>query len=251
VNSHQAREVLLLYRPGISDPTEPEIAEALACSQNDPELQRWFQDHCAFQETIRQKFKQITVPEGLKEQIISERQVIAKTPVKRTLVLVSVCVTLLFLSAAVGLQLGKSRQDKTFANFQSRMVRIVARSYPKMDLESSDASQIRETLARRGAYSDFVLPQGLTKASYTGCAALEWQGKKVSMVCFSSGKDKNSKDPDLFLFVIKHSDAPNSPQTQTPAFARRSGLTTAAWTAGNKTYLLAGMADEAELKAYF
>jgi len=39
----------------------------------DPELTRWLAEHSAQQETVRAGFRKITVPAGLKEQIISEQ----------------------------------------------------------------------------------------------------------------------------------------------------------------------------------
>ena len=41
MTSQEAKEVLLLYRPGISDPNDAEFVEALACARNDQELDRW------------------------------------------------------------------------------------------------------------------------------------------------------------------------------------------------------------------
>src|SRR5436190_735159 len=84
LTNQEAKEALLLYRPGISDARDAEFVEALACARKDPELERWFQEHCAVQGVLRDKFRQIAVPEGLKEQILSERQVQEIAPGKRT-----------------------------------------------------------------------------------------------------------------------------------------------------------------------
>jgi len=250
LTNEEAKEVLLLYRPGLSDPKDSEFAEALAYARNDVELDRWFQEHCAVQAVLRNKFREIPVPEGLKEQIISEWQVQAIAPAKRTtLVLASVCILLILLLAVIGFQIWGGGEDKTFANFQARMVRRVARDYPHMDVETSDPKQIREVLAQKGG-PDYVLPRRLENISYTGCAVLEWQGKPVSMVCFNSGKTK-TKEPDLFLFVINHGDAPRAPRTAKPQFGQLSGFSTASWTVGEKTYLLAGAEDETSLRDYF
>ena len=73
VNHDEAKNILLLYRHGTADADDPQIAEALALAKRDPELTRWLVEHCARQFVLREKFRQIAVPAGLKEQIISEQ----------------------------------------------------------------------------------------------------------------------------------------------------------------------------------
>ena len=62
MNSQQAREILILYRPGTDDREDPEVAKALAAVTQGPELSRWFAEHCALCEVFRDKFRQISVP---------------------------------------------------------------------------------------------------------------------------------------------------------------------------------------------
>jgi hypothetical protein len=73
VNHDEAKNILLLYRHGMTDADDPQIAEALALAQRDRELTRWLEEHCARQFLLREKFRQISAPAGLKEQIISEQ----------------------------------------------------------------------------------------------------------------------------------------------------------------------------------
>ena len=42
MNNKQAREILLSYRPGRDDTSDPQIAEALRLLDQDPELASWF-----------------------------------------------------------------------------------------------------------------------------------------------------------------------------------------------------------------
>ena len=89
MNSRHAKEILVLYRPATADREEPEVAAALALAERDPELGRWLQDHCETQAALRARFKQIPVPEGLKEQILSERRAHTTLPLPRRLALVA------------------------------------------------------------------------------------------------------------------------------------------------------------------
>jgi len=45
VNSQQAKAILMLYRPGVSEPDDSELAAALDLAKRDPELQRWLLEH--------------------------------------------------------------------------------------------------------------------------------------------------------------------------------------------------------------
>ena len=65
MNSSEAREILLLYRPGTGDAADPQMAEALERARQDPELGRWFENHRTFQKAMRAGFQQIEVPAHL------------------------------------------------------------------------------------------------------------------------------------------------------------------------------------------
>ena len=122
MNRQQAQQILLLYRPGTAGAQDPEFAAALTLVKSDPELSNWLQHQSLVQDALRAKFRQIPVPEGLKEQILSERKVHASLPLKRKLLLSAVCAVCILLLAAVLLPLLRSHEDNSFANFQSRMV---------------------------------------------------------------------------------------------------------------------------------
>ena len=68
--SSEAREILLLYRPGTAEAADPQMAEALELARQDPELGRWFEQHRAFQKAMRAKFQQIEVPAHLKASLL-------------------------------------------------------------------------------------------------------------------------------------------------------------------------------------
>ena len=76
MNRPEARQILLLYRPGTSDSHDPEMAEALELARRDPELSRWFEAHCAFQTALRQKLRQIEVPLDLKARILAQPKIV-------------------------------------------------------------------------------------------------------------------------------------------------------------------------------
>ena len=83
MNHDEAKQILLLYRPGSNDADDPEVAEALALAKSDPELSRWLAENNARQTALREKLRQIPVLAGLKEQIVSEQAAKSKALCRR------------------------------------------------------------------------------------------------------------------------------------------------------------------------
>ena len=245
MDSRQAKEILTRYRPGTDDATDPEVAEALEQSRRDPELGRWFEQHLACQTAIRERLRQLPVPAGLKEKILAGKIAVEMPdgwpqPVFQVLAAAAMIALTIGL-AWFWLQPG---ERKGFAAFQNRMVRNAQRGYT-MEITTTNLDEIRRYLAAHEARADYVLPAALEKLPGDGGAVLRWQNKKVAMVCFDSGNHN-----ELYLFVVPRSDLPDAPVMVEPQFSRIGKLTAASWSAGDKTYVLAGNGDEQFLRKY-
>jgi len=119
----EAQEILLLYRPSFDDPDDEPMQEALDLARQDPELAAWFEQHCQLQRKLVAVFKEIRVPEGLKEQIISERK--SRFAIgKQRLTMAAACVCILASALLIAGQLGllRLRPSDTFASFRERVV---------------------------------------------------------------------------------------------------------------------------------
>ena len=251
MNRDEAKNILLLYRPGTADVADPQIAGALALVQRDAELARWFGEHCARQEVLRAKLRQIPVPAGLKEQIISEQAARRKDFDWRrlpALAAVAAAVVVSFILITPWLQSLKS--DNTLAIYQNRMVGAALRGYA-MDLTTDNSAQIRAFLAQNHAPADYVLPAALAKTTVAGCAIESWRGVKVSMICFRTGNPLPPGEPsDLWLFVVDRASVPHAPPAGPPKLARVNQLMTAVWSQGDKLYLLGTEGDEQTIRRY-
>ncbi len=250
MNREEAKNILLLYRPGTVDAGDSQVAEALALAKYDPELTFWLDKICAQQDALREKFRRIPVPAGLKEQIISEQAAQAKIiSFPRNLALA----TATAIAALIILTLFWFRphaNDDTFAVYQNQMAGIALRGYT-MDLATNNPAPIRAYLAQKGAPSDFGLPAPLEKIEVTGCAIEGWQHAKVSMICFHTGRPlPPGQSSDLWLFVVDRAAMKDAPEAGTRRFARVNKLMTATWTDGGKIYFLGTEADEATLRTY-
>ena len=202
MNRDEAKTILLLYRPGTADAGDPEIAAALALAKQDPELTRWLVEHCARQEAVRAGFRKITAPAGLKEQIISEQAAQEKMLSWRRRAVLAAAAVVVALVVLAPLWFQPRGNDDTFAIYRSRMAGVALRGYG-MDLATNNPAPIRAYLAQKQAPADYVLPAPLEKTAVTGCAIEGWQGAKVSMICFRTGKPlPPGQQSDLWLFVV-------------------------------------------------
>jgi hypothetical protein len=250
MNSQKAKEILVLYRPGTADAEDASFSEARRLCDRDPELRHWFDEHCAEYTALSTKFKQVLVPEGLKEQILAERKVHTAPLWRKPSFVLAAVAAVAVLLGLVSLRLSP-REDVSFAGgFLPRMVSFALRGYG-MDLSTSNPSQIHHYLAVVKAPSDYALSTALQKAALAGCATTSWQGAKVSMICFYSGKPlPPGRTTDLWLFVIDRGSVAGAPSSAVPSVTRVGLAMTANWTKGDKTYVLVSDRDEEFLRKY-
>ncbi len=255
MNPDEAKSILLLYRPGSADADDPQVAGALALAKQDPELSRWLEKHCARQEVLRAKFRQIPVPAGLKEQIISEQVVLARKTARRerltaTVAVAAIVIALIVLTPLL-LPYWQAPDDNTLAGYKNQMVSVALRGPYRMDLTTNDPEQVRAYLAQNQAPADYILPAGLQKAAVIGCAIEGWQAAKVSMICYRTGKPlPPGQQSDLWLFVVDRASLKDAPQPGPPRLATVNRLTTAVWSQGEKVYFLGTEGDERALRQY-
>ena len=252
MNLSEAKSILLLYRPGTAEAADPQMIEALALAKANPELAAWFEAQRAQQEALRAKFREITPPAGLREQIISEhaaaRRTILRPPAMRfTLAALGL---LLLLGTLAVFWFPRPTPDNPLAIYQNRMVRQALGGYA-MDMMTNDPGAIRAYLAGNHAPADFRLPVPLRKAALTGCAVEAWQGAKVSLICFRTGKPlPPGTASDLWLFVVDRTSVKDAPDATVPQLAKVNRLITATWTDGNKLYFLGVEGGEADIRQY-
>ena len=247
----RAKEILVCYRPGLDDGSDPELQEALQlCAQN-AELQTWYEGQKRAQELLKAQFRAIEPPTGLREQILSERKAAEQLPLRRRLAATGVLALAgVIVAVILAFQHRVGPAPYTVETFQNRMAALVIRAYPEMDLETNNLPMIQQYLASKGAPSALRLGAPLADTPTTGCKVLEWREKPVSMVCFKSNPVGKPNTPDLFLFVTDAKDLAGGKKSGELRFSRVDDLNVLSWTADGKVYVLAGFADELSLRKF-
>jgi hypothetical protein len=234
LNSAQAKQVLLLYRPGTRDAEDPEIRQAMELARQDPELGQWFAQHLAFQSALRAKFRSIEVPDHFKVALLAQQKIVRPSFPWRSPVWLAAAAIFLVLFGLAGFWFRPSVPDR-FAQYRETVVSAAVRMYG-MDIETREMTQLRPFFAHKGAPADYDVTEGLARLPLKGGGLLRWRGNPVSMVCFDRA------GATLFLFVMKRSALKDPPPVSPPSaeLAQVDGLLTASWTRGEDIYVLAG-----------
>lgn len=235
MNPEEVKQVLMRYRPGrVADPNDGEMIGALEEVQRNEELRQWFTKHCEFQESLKDAFRSIQTPAELKKRLI--QQFPKSKPQSTTWTLpqwLAAAASILIIIGLAGYWLGWEQTPDRFADYRTRMVRSVLREY-RLDVRSSDMQAVRQFMSANGAPDDFVIPGGLSKLPLVGGGFLRWRNHPVAMICFGQSDARMS-----YLFVLDRAHTPDAPPSN-PEIVTVNGRSSAAWTAGNRIYLLMG-----------
>ncbi len=245
MDRHEAKEILLLFRPGTRDAEDPKMAEAMQFAQSDAELARWFAGHCSLYVTMRSRLKEISIPVDLHAKIMrDEAQRRGKiVELRKWLLPLAAAAMVLLLGIGAWAVYLQMHQDN-FGDYRERMAKLPQRGY-SMTMFSTNLTDIHTYLLKNQC-PDYDLTKPLAALTGKGCATLEWRDRRVSMVCL---KDPAAKK-DLYLFAMDRAKVENAPASSEPKFEQVRELMTASWTVGDKVYILAGSGSEAELKRY-
>lgn len=243
MTTQQAKETLLLYRPGSSDALEPGVRVALDMAQSDAGLQSWLVRQGDFHGKISQSLRRIEPPPGLKERLLAGRPAAAKIVWWKRPELMALAAVLTMLCCLLAFWASAPGGDK-FAEYHARMAKTALREY-RMNMLASDPAQIRDFLASHGHPANYQIPEKLSALTGVGCALLRWNDHPVSLVCL-----RQANQDLVWLFVAKADVFKTQPGASSPEFRQVGKLATATWTSRGLTYILAGIGDKALVEHY-
>jgi len=266
MNSHEAKRLLEMLRPGEVDSADPRFAEALQQAETDPELSRWFADQKQFDRAFASALKDVPIPADLRQTILANRPKVPAesqsqsesesqrrterperaTPKRGTAPKRGILTPNFWLgrhwaipaTAAAALIIGAIAvlsRPAGFSEFRHELVKKADGIENHLEFKSTDLNRIQQWLASQGIAADVTLPAALQEMHVQGCQVVQAAGQRVPMLCLIGGSKH------LHLFVVEGAQLAGLPQAGTPDFERCGSWKTAAWQHGDKTYLLSGL----------
>ncbi|MDA1274071.1 MAG: hypothetical protein O2960_08460 [Verrucomicrobia bacterium] len=239
----QAKKLLIAYRAGLDDSTEPGIAEALALAKFDPAFADWLRLQTNFHSDVRRCLRAVQAPPGLRRSI-RKHPVVVVRPIWRRAEWISVAAGIVLLLSGIVYSRLQRSEANTLEAFRARMIGFALREY-RMDIRTSDLAEVRRFLAKRAAPNDFGLTAGLESIPVMGGGRLSWRGNPVAMVCFALPENETA-----FLFVV-HRDAfsEGTLPGDLPEISSIKRMTTAEWSRGRDVFLLAARVVREEFRS--
>lgn len=238
MDNQQLRELLAVYRPGLDDQDET-FAELRTALRNDPELQRQLDARVARDDAIRAKLHAVQPPPGLKTRILAGQNVV-RPPVsfwRQPIWLAAAAAIVVFAIITL-------TRPNNFPAYRAEMVKFVAVEYD-LDTHAEDFDSLRQSFAAKGWPADYTVPAGVKNLHIEGGCLRQWHGRKVALLCFET-----EADGDVWLFVVDRQVVADVP-AETPQIATTGQITTASWTRGAYTYILATEKPAIPIQRYY
>lgn len=243
MDKSEIRAILSAYRSGESETSDRRFEEARAQAEADPELARWWAEQQQVDRVIALKLQSTRVPADLKARVTAwEKRASQRSSWNRAIMLAAACIVA--LAAFFGSWRGPFQSTPSLADYRDEMVSFVKLT-PPLELKSEELSRITAFLDQSRAPADFTLPGDLGQMEPIGCRVLRFRGHDVALVCF-----KRSDGRVAHLFVTDRAALPHLPRFAGRDYATQGEWMTAAWSDGDRAYLVAVQGDRATLEKY-
>ena len=226
-------------------PDEPQFREARECLENDGELASWFEIEKALDDSIAKKLRETPVPESLRLAILANHaganQPGQADAGRRRFVLLAAAALFMALAAAGFLIFKPASHQVDLAAFRREMTAQVAGGV-RLSFTHSDATQLRSWLEEKRGIAGYTIPAALLAKPGIGCRSWTWNGRPVGLICFHIENGRA-----VHFFVVDKAAVPDAPSGFKPQFAKKDGWTSAAWSDGERLFLLVGEGESDEL----
>ncbi len=242
MDRQQARQVLQSLRPKDVNTDKPIVIEALVYVESDPELKAWWEAEQAFDRKVAAKVTEFPVPSGLRDSILAGRKVVQFTPRPQLSYWLAAAAAVAVL-CVVGTSLEISAHaPMPRAEYTAMVLPMLNHDAPPLGMTSPDQDKITAWLRERNAPVG-TLPVKMTALSTVGCQKFLVHGHGVSLICFALAGGGIAH-----LFVIEEAALADPPGNNGPEMNQVQEWSTAAWSDGHMSYLLATEAGPEALK---
>lgn len=244
MDKSEAILVLQAFRPNSTDATSPVFAEALALVERDPELKAWWEAQQDFDRRVAAKVGEVPVPADLRARLLTSDKVIqlpAPPQAKLLPWLAAAALVAILCVAGTVLQVASTTPLAEF-DYKASVLPLIHDDAPNLAMTSTDHDDILAWLKQRKAPTG-TLTAGMMNAPTIGCQKYLVHGHMVSLVCFTIPGGGIAH-----LFIIPQKALADPPSSTQPELAQIQGWSTAAWSDGKMSYLLATTSGPDALK---
>ena len=237
MDKQEAIVVLQSRRPNDLDSDDTAYAEALALVETDRELRAWWEAQQAFDRKVAAKLEEIEAPEELRATILGRTSNrLAPQPFFPFWLAAAAAVAILCAVATSQHATKIAARHISTDRYHEMTLTYLGDDSPSLAMMSSDHDKIRAWLQDQKAPMG-NLPEKMTSLPTVGCQKFEVQGHPVTLICFTIADGKL-----VHLFVVHSKDLAEPPPESSPFFAEVNGWSTASWSDGNMSYMLATQA---------
>jgi hypothetical protein len=243
MDKQEAKMVLRALRPNDLNTSEPAVIQALLLVENDPELKAWWEAEQSFDSKIAAKLAEVPLPSDLRATILAGRK-IKQFPPQPHLApwLAAAAVVAILCLAGTLRQIYVTTGPLAQTEYTAAVLPMVNHDTPSLAMTSADHDKIMAWLKERNAPVGSLTP-GLTVLPTVGCEKFAVHGHTVSLICFAL-----SGGGIAHLFVVDQEALSDPPDNTAPEIKQVQGWSTAAWSDGRMSYLLATQAGPDALK---
>jgi len=242
MDRQEAKVVLQALRPNDLNTSQPAVIEALVLVESDPELKAWWEAQQAFDHQVAAKLKEVSIPADLRATLLAGRKIEQLTPqphlafwLAAAAVVAILCVAGTFRQISVSGPLAQTE-------YAADILPLLNNDSPPLAMASADHDKIAAWLKSQNAPMG-TLPTKMNTLPTVGCQKFALHGHAVSLICFVLAGGKL-----VHLFVVDQQALSDPPGNNAPEFNQVEGWSTAAWSDGRMSYLLATQAGSDTLK---
>jgi hypothetical protein len=242
MDKQEAKVVLQALRPNDLHTDRPAVIEALVLVENDPELKAWWEAQQSFDRKVAAKLAEVPLPADLRATILAGRKIEQLTLQPHLAFWLAAAAVVALLCIA-----GTSMQISAYGplaqtEYSATVLPLLNHDAPALAMTSPDHDKIAAWLKERNAPMG-TLPAGMTALPTVGCQKFAVHGHTVSLICFALAGGGLAH-----LFIVDQEALSDPPGNNAPEFNQVQGWSTAAWSDGRMSYLLATQAGPDALK---
>ncbi|MCE0523904.1 MAG: hypothetical protein LV480_13430 [Methylacidiphilales bacterium] len=242
MDKQEAKMLLQACRPDGRDAAQPAFAEALSFVESDPELKTWWQAQQAFDRRVAAKLEEVAIPADLRSTILAGQKIEQFTPRPRLSYWLAAAALVAILCVAGTLLQISATGPLAKADYAAAVLPLLNHDAPLLAMTSPDHDKVAAWLKERNAPMG-GLPAKMDTLPTVGCQKYVVHGHNVSLICFALAGGGLAH-----LFVVNRTALTDPPADDSPEFNQMQGWSTAAWSDGQMSYILATQAGPDALR---